>query len=294
MDCFTCKETFSSFDCFKTHINESHKTIINFCCTRCSKYRNFSCKYSFFRHIKLHFNRSFSSQSEESVLLTSNEYAYTHTHELLEPDLTHPLVDLETEISKETNNSNNSISKSYQTYINDKSLDYISNLYDNVGLCRSTIDMCVKETSQFLATGTVSYLKNTVMEKITGLDQETKDEIKLMFDMLETPFSKFQTDYMRSKAFEERNVFIKPIKHAVGDRLDPVCVDNQIILNPKLMYLQHIPLRVTLKSFLETTNTFNTVLDFINGLNGQTDESSNFMESHSYGKRKDYTLLKKP
>lgn len=292
MSCFACSDVMSNNELFKQHFNQKHKSTTKFYCHNCDEIRSFTSKYSFFKHMDLHFKKTNEEPMNQQLIL--NEEDVHHIYE--EP----PMVDMEHELSDQENNdehlyqpeinyeelTGNLDIDSYKIFLYDKSLRFVSDLYDDVGLCRSTIQTCIKKTTSFMESGPVSLIKRFVVKRLKLLneDQTKIDELEKLFDMLETPFKKFETDYLRTKAFEERNVYIKPVKHAVGDRLDPSCVDNQIILIPKIIHSQHIPLRLTLQNFLQTKNTFQTIIHFKNSLDTDT-EISNFMQSSLWKKK---------
>lgn len=270
----------SNYELFKQHFNQKHKSTTKFYCHNCDEIRSFTSKYAFLKHMELHFKKTNEVPVNQQLILNQED-----VHHIFEEP---PIVDMEHEFNNQENNdehnhqhineelTGNLDIDSYKIFLYDKSLKFVSDLYDDVGLCRSTIQTCIKKTTSFMESGSVSLIKGFVVNRLKLLneDQSKIHELEKLFEMLENPFKKFETDYLRTKAFEDRNVYIKPVKHGVGDRLEPSCVNNQTILISKMIYSQHIPLRLTLKNYLETKNTFQTIIHFKSSLDTDTEISN--------------------
>lgn len=279
MDCFVCSEGMTSFDCYKNHLQQMHSDTNLFDCFTCLERRVFSSRFRFLDHIKLHFRRNVSTLGESSRMEEVGATQLCTEGEGVGD------LDISLENNLITNSSNMVPSDDlnldeFKERFYEKSLIYTSGLYDNLKICRKTVQEFVEKTEVFMGTGPILLLKNHILKtlEILKCDQIKVSEIRKMFEILENPFEKFKSEYLRTKEFKERNVYVSPIEHAVGDRLDPINVNLQIILAPKTLYMQNIPLRCTLKLIFEMKNSFKTIIEYKNSVTNRQD-ISNFMQS---------------
>lgn len=81
-----------------------------------------------------------------------------------------------------------------------------------------------------------------------------------MLDTLASPFNKLSSDYLRLKYFENSGDLILAEDYIVGEREEYKKGENRIVIQTVPSKAKHIPLRKTLKKFLEFPGVLSTIL----------------------------------
>ncbi|CAI6369459.1 unnamed protein product [Macrosiphum euphorbiae] len=95
-----------------------------------------------------------------------------------------------------------------------------------------------------------------------------------------SPLESMQTEYLRLQTLDEQGLLVRPEEISIGYRLNDRLCNGRVVLEPKAVKISVIPLRLVFKKFLEHSNMFEIILNYISYL--KTTESeliSSFLQS---------------
>lgn len=109
-----------------------------------------------------------------------------------------------------------------------------------------------------------------------NVTQKLSSEIDVLFNVIENPFKIFNlhTEFRRITFFNNSKKFIVPVKHNIGQSPSNVKVKGQIVMILKDHTSITVPLRETLKMFLELPNVFQKIMNYIEQCNNNVNISS--------------------
>ena len=144
-------------------------------------------------------------------------------------------------------------------------LVFILTLYGEPGYPRKVVEDVVNFMDNFIRNVYLASLKNDI---ISTLQQNNipVDDITKCFDKYENVFSNFLTKHKRLKALKEKGLIDYeqfPIgKEFVREEIG----NNKARLVEKIKYAVHIPLKKSLKRFLQIPGMFQEILNYIDSL----------------------------
>ena len=150
-------------------------------------------------------------------------------------------------------------------------LNYISKLYNNNAIPRSTIQDIIENTSE---------LVTNLLENINSQLQSKNVDISVLRNdsNYREPFKNFNTEYKRFCSLQKRLQFlIKPKSFHIGQILDNVNTTSGVEIKMKNCEGQIIPM--VLQKFLELPNILNNILSYIANENNSNNISSIFNTS---------------
>lgn len=72
-----------------------------------------------------------------------------------------------------------------------------------------------------------------------------------MFDIIQNPFDKLESEFLRIKKLKHMGVYITPIAVHIDNRLTNITKNDSTIMKNKDIYIYFIPLDEVFKIFLE-------------------------------------------
>lgn len=133
-------------------------------------------------------------------------------------------------------------------------------LYDDLQLNRSMVQRIIEIITLFLKSGMLDIIKLCCTQLTIDNNSDIINGIIKMADILENSFQPVNTEYKRFKLFENCKTFIKPIEKVLGITHNQQHQNNSKILALKNHCAYFIPMRHTLKTFLEIPGVFNAII----------------------------------
>lgn len=151
---------------------------------------------------------------------------------------------------------------------------FICKFYEKNNCPRSIVQEVISHFEECLLLP-LHIIKNQIsVASFQNLD--TKTNLIEMCDLLGNMFSNLHSEHRRFKFLEQTGKFIKPLEITVGQQMQ---LSSNGIMEPKALTFQFIPLRHTLKHFLELKNVYLECADYLKKLNTESDSYlTNFVQ----------------
>lgn len=259
MNCVICKRHFLSFNKYIFHLEFAHGTIDYYLCPFQTCHRLYHRKHIFKKHVILyHKNTRIDSRNAPPVPVPA---IIQHLHD-------NPLKN-----EKSDKCEDNCISiplinigdryDNFKKVFNSAVQIFISQLYENLLLPRNAIQSIIVAVQNLLSSGLISVLQNTFKETCEScLPKSHYEVIYKMFNILNNPFMGFETEYSRFRFFEQSQTFIKPIEHKVGVNYEGKRDVDNVSLVLKSASAYYVPMKDTLKIFLELPGVYETIINY--------------------------------
>ena len=159
-------------------------------------------------------------------------------------------------------------------------LGFVTKLYSLPHVNRELVQTIIANTSEFLLSGYMDMLRAKVerFAQFVENHEEEKQEIDELFAVLRDPFYMLKTEHERFDVLSETSLFLKPSRFVMGERVENVRRNNQVIPEMVTVYGQEVKLRFILKNFLQLPNTLNSILENMNFLNQEQHVVSNVIQ----------------
>ena len=159
-------------------------------------------------------------------------------------------------------------------------------LYSNPSIPRKIVQYFVDQIIHFTNTIYATYLREQMQLKFKNCDTQLFTNIQDILDSSKIIFRKFQTEYQRFSLYQEKDLLAMPKDSCIGVRIpknhlvekEPFAIEN--------VYAQYIPLKTTLKVFLELPGMFDLMLNYIKELETETNIMSNFIQGRLWKEEK--------
>lgn len=271
MKCPLCSNTYISVDKYLVHIEWAHKLWDHFECPFEGCRRLYHRKYILKKHIKTKHptdnkNRQFKSQTfKEKHISVEMGLSVINDNDLYKKNES---------VSENVEASSNPVYESIDPsdFFNLLQISvekFIASLY-KMKINRSIIQSLIDITSEFLASGIISTIKNAC--KLLTQNNLNLEIVLNMLTFLEEPFNALNSEYKRMKYFESTQKLIQPIQQNLGSRVAQIRKDKIVSLHLKPSYSYFIPLGKTLKLFLEIPGVLKTILEYQNNLANKTND----------------------
>ncbi|XP_034238065.1 uncharacterized protein LOC117643328 [Thrips palmi] len=178
--------------------------------------------------------------------------------------------------SSATNNSSPAIPNVTES-LKGASNQFLNKLYSYKGIPRNFVQTIVSEVTELIG-NSVSSVKKAIQLELhgTGVSPVTLSNVNKYLDVLQNPFRGLDSDYLRLKNFKQAPTWVDPEDLVIGDGED-LTACKVIPIGVKMSY---IPIAKSLKGFLELPGMFAYIMNYMNELNSQIDNSvSNFIQS---------------
>lgn len=258
MKCTECKRDFSCIKKYIVHIEYAHKVANYYKCPINSCHRLYNRRDTFKKHV-------ITNHSEHIVV--KDKFIGNVTS----PQTKNPSKSATGEKScsdDSTNNTNifdiNAALKKFNDVLQKAVIHFIAKFYDDLSFNRSMIQDIIIRVGSLMKSGVFDIIKDCCSQ-IFGNIENTKDNlngITNMINMLENLFDPLNTDYKRIKYFNDSNMLIKPIEQILGVTYQQKKENNEKIMALKNNYSYFVPMRQSLKTFLEIPKVFKTILNY--------------------------------
>lgn len=159
---------------------------------------------------------------------------------------------------------------------------FVSKLYEKPKLPRSYVQSIIEDVSSLIQNGVLTSLKSAIKTNVK-LDDAQWAALDSAFSSIEDPFFHLRSEYHRFQYFTSTGDYIAPIAYEIGE-LD---VNENGRLVKRKVYGQSVPLDEVLKNFLETSNTLNEILSYMQYLETNSDVKQNFVQSKLWKTKRD-------
>lgn len=160
-------------------------------------------------------------------------------------------------------------------------LTFILSLYGDPNLPRKIVDVTINFILDFLINVFVPSLKADILAvlKNENISNSALFDINECFDRHSKIFDYFETEAKRFNLLRQRG-FIDFKKFPIGITFDEKIVDNEIIMSPETVDGVYIPLRESLKCFLEIPGLFNKIMEYVEYLKVDSNIITNIMQGN--------------
>lgn len=228
-----CKRSFQRKDSFRLHITQKH----------------------FSRHNSLKLDKCPEQSGENSSFESTKEYNKS-TKENVTDSKSENLLDT---IKHKINDLIVTFKRAVEIFV--------SKLYANISLTRSFVQNIIDMIAELFASHSMKCLMELLELCLNSINltQELSTEINILFRLIENPFKLFNlhTEFRRITFYSSCETFIKPELYVIGQSPSNFKVNNDVLMNLKNNTSVIIPLRKTLKIFLELPKVFNKINNYI-------------------------------
>lgn len=145
----------------------------------------------------------------------------------------------------------------------------VNNLFNDI--------QCFNDSFLFL-------LKTKIQSDLFKLNasSDTIQEFSKIFHILSNPFYDVKTEYFRLQTLECMGFLIRPHEVVIGQILNDRLLDVVVVLEPKVVKLTMVSLKVLLKKQLEHLNFFDIIFNYLNTIqeNDNPHIISSFLQSN--------------
>jgi len=222
----------------------SYDSITNYKCLVDDCLRTFDTLNSFGKHIKCHQTidkpKAFHCVPFLNKITNNND---NNNHYINEP----------TDETSETINS-------FKDSVYNESIMFISKWYNESVIPKNKVQAIISDVSM-MQKKNISILKNEVLNLLNEgkCELNSTSKITAMFDIIQNPFDKLESEFSRIKKLKQLGVYITPIAVHIGNRLTNNTKNNTTIMQNKDIYIYYIPLDKVFKIFLEQPNVFKII-----------------------------------
>lgn len=150
----------------------------------------------------------------------------------------------------------------FEEIVRDYALQFITNLLTKPNVTESLMQEIVVGATELFSSGILSILKAEVIPHLDKCDNHQLDKIKKMFNVLENPFSKLNTEYQRLQFLETNHLFFKPKKVVigfVGEKKVISGIERQVMVQTQAHLFC---MKENLKQFFELPGVFDAAYQF--------------------------------
>lgn len=158
---------------------------------------------------------------------------------------------------------------------------FILSLYGNPNYPRNLVQDIIDEMEKFMKTTFLTSMQDDIFQILSkeNMPDHVKRNIQRCFNEHGTIFGKVKTEQLRFKLL--RNIgFVDHQLFEIGSAFIPQFVNNELRFVTEKLYAVHVPLRETLKIFLEIPGLFNQMLEHISNLQKGKNIITNIMQGN--------------
>lgn len=159
-------------------------------------------------------------------------------------------------------------------------LTFILFLYPDPVYPRKIVQVVIEFMNAFIKTIFLVSLKEDILKNLRkkNVSSECLREIEKHFENHSEIFSKISTEHKRFQLFRTVG-FIDYEEFEIGNTFIENIVGNDMLIVPDLLYGIDIPLRKSLKCFLEIPKLFDKILEYVKSLGDETYLITNIMQA---------------
>ena len=151
----------------------------------------------------------------------------------------------------------------------------ITDFYSKPSIPRNVVQYVINEIRNIL-TGPLEIVQNRIKEILieNNVPVAQQNEINSMFRVFNSELDDVRSEYLRFKKLKKLGILIHPISKKIGEEFE----NKNGIEKPKNRYEQIVPLRQLFKAFLETGNTLDCIINYMDSLSTSSTVMSNIMQ----------------
>lgn len=256
--CFGCLSSFSNHQDLLQHLKVLHPFVQKYECKQTDCNRNFPNLNGLRKHLlKMHPLNMYTEKKANII---------THKEVIDDSDQVNVPHDSNSDGNESVDNEGESGSPEY--VCRNAILRVFSKYYGNSALPRNFVQIVLEDMGELLCS---IFCSIKALIKPFSVNLKLQEVLDIFFTEIETTMESFG-EHLRFKYLEKSNFFIKPESYAVGERNE--LVKSKISPGTTMAVVksdcQFIPLRKTLKQYLELPNVFDSICSYI-----ETEESLN-------------------
>lgn len=257
MQCSLCKTEYLDFKTYFIHLNYYHNITDYYKCPYQNCERVYNTKSSLKKHICI--NHLVQKENDVCTNLETNNVTCTNTEtDTISGGNNEPSNAFESTVHKNDQRDESFVLTNFKIELNKLLVSFFSQLYSISSLPRTVIQTIVQLVTNLISSEPIAIIKNAI--------NSISQECSLMLSLLQTSFENLKTDYKRIECFKKLNTYTEPVQKTIGVSEDTNTVRGNIEMTLKNRYSYMIPLRKSLKSFLEVPNVLDIILDYEKGV----------------------------
>lgn len=156
---------------------------------------------------------------------------------------------------------------------------FVSKLCDDSKLSQKSVQKLVSNTSDFLNDIFLKKLKKAIFTALDILNEQTSTIVKIIVNNVTNPFEHLKTEYHRDKHFKNLETYTQPQQYIIGHVFRCQTVKRQVQAKTVPVYGSFVPLRETLKSFLQLPDCFSSIQKYRQNLCIEKDRTSDITQT---------------
>lgn len=257
IDCPICIKRFGNISKLMMHIKIYHNFVSTFPCKQLHCSRQFHTPFGFKRHLSL------KHKNEEVAMAVDNKVNdYLNEHEVVFNNSTEKENMFQGNTEKDIFSSVN-MHDEFVSALSKSALTFVSKLYSNYSLPRNIVQNLMFDISELMEKPV------QVLKKAVDCSSQELSDILNSFD-----FKNFGSEYKTFQLLETSGTFIKPLSIILGQQMSDVRKKNSITAELIDFTMQYVPIKETLKAFLQLPGVFETLCSYLKYLKGDTAISS--------------------
>lgn len=172
-------------------------------------------------------------------------------------------------------------------------------MYNTPAVSRKHVQQFLTSSKALVNTGI-----NTIKKELLNLNSDSSGMVNLkdvtnLFDSFSGAFDNLDTEHERIKILKDKNLYIESEKFLLGEKFKGCKrnLDGTVKKVSSEAYAYQFPIKTMLKKIFELPEVYDTVLTYVQQLEGETSVISNFIQSNLWKKqhgildRKEFSLL---
>ena len=162
-------------------------------------------------------------------------------------------------------------------------ISFILILYGDPVYPRKIVQVVVHFMDHFIRKVYLPSLKSEILEILEKgcKDDLCSDEIEQCFMKYSNVFKPVATEHKRFKLLRKKG-FFEYEEFIIGEKFSEKLVESEVRLVPEFIYGVYVPLRKTLKLFLEIPGMFDQILDYIKKLSQESYVITNILQGNFF------------
>ena len=166
-------------------------------------------------------------------------------------------------------------------YLHKHIISFLLLLYSESSFPRNIVDKVIQFMNDFIKNVFLQSLEKDILrivETSPGNTFEITTKIKDSFKQHGRVFENVMSESDRFKFFEDKG-FTMPIEFKINDHFVEVLKDSQTVFDKEVIYGVRVPLKHSLKYFLQIPGMFNNIIKYINTLTDKSNIVSNIIQA---------------
>lgn len=274
--CSECSIVFSSINALLMHLKLKHKyhNLSIFKCREQNCHRNFHNIKCFRQHFK---------KMHGSLTKTSTVYDQASVNLLNDQGSGSSILSEEQTPDNSTTGRGtvDDFLNEFKSIIKNEAIKFIAHLYNLSLLPRSHVQLVIDTFSMFFNGELVIFLETFIIDILNNLGAPVKhiEDTRNLFSVFKQPFADLSTEFLRLKALENSNCFIRPVDYTLGERRETVKISQTVLYKSVPVTAQFIPLRLVFSRIFENTNMLKLILDYKASLQNESEAITDFTQS---------------